>query len=95
MFVQSNDLFISPDPEGIALFDSKREPISGDITRYFKLWDAGTEVNEEPGVGPNQAPRQPAPNTGATENEVVDLVDDEYTYPNVSDIIRVVIIPMG
>ncbi|CAM4247657.1 spondin domain-containing protein [Gillisia hiemivivida] len=94
MFVQSNDLFISPDPEGIALFDSNKEPISGDITSHFKLWDAGTEVNAEPGVGEFQKPRQPAPNTGPTENGVVHLVDDGFTYPNVSTIMSVVISPI-
>ncbi len=94
MFVQSNDLFISPDPEGIALFDSNKEPISGDITSHFKLWDSGTEVNAKPGEGPFQKPRQPAPNTGPTENGVVHLVDDGFTYPNVSDIMRVVISPI-
>jgi hypothetical protein len=95
MFVQSNDIFVSPDPEGIALFTSNKEPISGDITASFKLWDAGTEVNEEPGVGPFQKPRQPAPNTGPTENGVVHLVDDGFTYPKVSTIMSVVIVPIG
>lgn len=93
MFVQSNDLFIGPDADGIPLFNGPKDPISGDITMYMELWDAGTEVNEEPCVGPNQAPRQPAPNTGADENGVVRLVDDVYTYPEVSDVIRVTITP--
>ena len=36
-------------------------------TSQILLWDAGTEVNEEPGLGPNQAPLQPAPHTGTRE----------------------------
>lgn len=55
------------------------------------LWDAGTEVNEEPGVGPNQAPRQPAPNTGPSEHGVVRPVRDGYTYPATAEVIRVTI----
>ena len=58
MYVQSNDLFLSPGDTGIALFADDGLPISGDITAQIGLWDAGTEVNEEPGVGANQAPRQ-------------------------------------
>ncbi|WP_416208525.1 spondin domain-containing protein [Fodinibius sp.] len=51
MFVQSNDLFFSFDSEGIALFDENGNPVSGDITDRIMLWDAGTETDEEPGVG--------------------------------------------
>ncbi|MCH4824226.1 spondin domain-containing protein [Gramella lutea] len=93
MFIQSNDLFIAPDAQGVPLFDGK-EPKSGDITMYLSLWDAGTEVNEEPGVGPNQAPRQSGPDTGIVENGVVRLVDDGYTYPEIEEVIKVTISPM-
>lgn len=91
MFGQSNDLFYAPGGEGIALYDGDNG-ISGDITGYVRLWDAGTEVNEEPGVGSNQAPRQSAPNTGATENEAVreiSMVTDGYDYPAVGDVLEV------
>ena len=74
MFIQSNDLFIGPSDGGIPLFDRYGNPLEGDITDYIYLWDAGTEVNEEPGVGPNQAPRQSGPNTGLDENGVVQIV---------------------
>ncbi len=94
MFGQSNDLFYAPSERGIELFDEKGLAISGDITSQYILWDAGTEVNEEPGFGPNQAPRQAAPNTGADENGVVTPVNDgKYVYPKVSDVIRVTITP--
>lgn len=94
MFIQSNDLFIGPDAQGIPLFDGVKQPISGDVTMYLSLWDAGTEVNEEPGVGPNQAPRQSGPDTGIVEDGVVRVVDDGYTYPELSDIIKVTVTPM-
>ncbi len=58
MFVQSNDLFVSPNSDGIALFDSGARPTSGHVTGQLTLWDASTERNEPPGMGPNQAPRQ-------------------------------------
>jgi len=36
-------------------------PRTGDVTADVQLWDAGTEVNMEPGVGADQPPRQSAP----------------------------------
>ena len=65
------------------------------ITGEIVLWDAGTEVNEEPGIGPNQAPRQAGPNSGATEGGVVRMVDDGYVYPELSNVLRVTITPVG
>ena len=53
MYVTSNDLFYAPSGEGIELF-SGSVALSGDITSQVMLFDAGTEVNEEPGTGPNQ-----------------------------------------
>jgi hypothetical protein len=93
MFGQSNDLFYAPDPPGIELFYADGTPASGDVTGMVFLWDAGTEVNQEPGLGSDQAPRQAAPNTGEDENGVVQLVDDGYTYPPVLEVIRVTITP--
>ena len=95
MFGQSNDLFYAPDESGIALFNNGK-PISGDITAKIILWDAGTEVNEEPGVGPNQAPRQKAPNTGKEENGVVKNikdVKDGFTYPKTASVMKITITP--
>ena len=94
MYVQSNDLFLAPGETGIALFIDG-QPISGDVTDQIGLWDAGTEVNEAPGVGANQAPRQAAANTGADEGGVVRLVDDGFTYPAVADIVRITIASEG
>jgi hypothetical protein len=96
MFGQSNDLFYAPKEEGIALFDASGKPVAGDITSQILLWDAGTEVNEEPGLGPNQAPLQPAPNTGPAEHGVVrpiNEVKDGFHYPTVAEVLRVTITP--
>lgn len=94
MFGQSNDLFYAPSGAGIALFNAAGQPLTGDITSQLQLWDAGTEVNQEPGAGADQAPRQPKPNTGATENGVVRVVSDRYTYPPVGEVVRVRITPV-
>ena len=93
MFVASNDLFYAPDGAGIALFQANGQPFSGDATAALQLWDAGTEVNQEPGVGPDQVQRQSAPNTGTAESRPIDLVSDVYTYPPVSSVIRLTITP--
>ena len=92
MFVPSNDLFFAPDEAGIPLFNEDGSVFSGDVTEYVKLWDAGTEQNEEPGVGPNQVQRQATPNTGPDDpNKNVRMVSDVFTYPDVSQVIRVTI----
>ena len=67
MFVQSNDWFFAPAASGIGLFDGDA-PLEGDITELVLLWDAGTEVDETPGEGPNQAPRQAGPDTGDAQD---------------------------
>lgn len=95
MFGQSNDLFYSPGFIGIPLFRWGGAPLEGDVTRFVKLWDAGTEVNQEPGLGMDQAPRQSGPNTGESERMRVRQVRDEYTYPATEDVIRVTITPMS
>lgn len=88
MFVQSNDLFYAPAAEGIDLFPNG-VALEGDITDQIMLWDAGTEVNEKPGLGPYQAPRQPGPDSGPDENGLVNLLDACFTYPDLSDVLRV------
>ena len=94
MFVQSNDLFFAPGEAGIPLFDDMGAPMSGDVTRYVDLWDAGTEVNEAPGEGANQPPRQAGANTGDDEMGTVIAVGDNmdgFEYPVVPAVIRVTI----
>jgi len=94
MWGQSNDLFYGTNELGIDLFDAKDKPLSGNITDMIFLYDAGTEVNEEPGFGPNQGPRQSAPNTGIDENGAVrPVLDGKWMYPTVGETIRVTITP--
>lgn len=96
MLAATNDLFFGPDDNGIALYDENREPISGDVTDQVYLWDAGTEVNEEPAVGPNTVTNQSAANTGEDENGNVLKIEDvttgfEFDYPAVAELIKVTI----
>jgi hypothetical protein len=93
MFGQSNDLFYAPGDKAIALFDASGRPVTADITNQLYLWDAGTEVNEEPGLGANQAPRQAAPNAGAAEKGVVRVVKDKFKYPSTQQVVRVTVKP--
>jgi hypothetical protein len=88
MFGQSNDVLIVTAP-GLSLFDESGRPFVGEIpVRYV---DAGTEENEEPGGGPNQAPRQAAPDDGVPESDVITEFDREdrfgFVYPAIIDIV--------
>jgi hypothetical protein len=70
-------------------------PVAGDVTDHVGLWDAGTEVNEEPGVGPNQAQRQRGAGVGLVERGTVVPIEavNGYAYPAVSDVLRVRVTP--
>jgi hypothetical protein len=94
MFGQSNDLFYSND-RPIALFSATGRPVSAEMTSQLSLWDAGTEVNEEPGLGPNQGPRQATPDAGETESQGIAHVRDRYVYPRIGDVLRLSITPAG
>jgi hypothetical protein len=94
MFGQSNDLFYSND-RPIALFDAAGKPKSGEMILQLSLWDAGTEVNEEPGLGPNQGPRQKTPEAGVAERNAVTHVSDRFSYPRTGDVLRLSIAPAG
>jgi len=99
MLAATNDLFFAPDEEGIALYDGNGHPISGDVTNQIYLWDAGTELNEEPAVGPNTVTNQTARNTGEDENGTVrkieDIDTDTFDYPPVNEIVNVSIAHAG
>jgi hypothetical protein len=95
MMDQSNDWFYAPNESGIELF-SNGKPVSGDITGQLVLWDAGTEVNQEPGIGTDQGPRQKAPNTGEAENGLVrNAKDVKYgaAFAKVASVMRVTVTP--
>ncbi|MEM9605526.1 MAG: CHRD domain-containing protein [Pseudomonadota bacterium] len=69
MFVQSNDWFYTPTDEddSVSLFSDTGTPLQADVSGQIALWESGTELDEEPGVGINQAPRQSGPNVGTPE----------------------------
>lgn len=92
MMGQSNDWFYGLGESGIELFKDGKA-ISGDISSQIILWDVGTEVDQEPGIGTDQGPRQKAPNTGKAENGVVRKIEDGKAYSKASDVMRVTIKP--
>ena len=92
MYIQSNDAYLAPAVGGISLFQADG-PVSGDVTSQIRLYDAGTEVNEASGLGPNQAPRS-AVDTGMAESGAIQLlsdVNDGFTYQTVMETLRVTI----
>lgn len=93
MIVQSNDLFIAPDPVGLRLFDESGQPLGpGDRTAEMEIWDAGTEVNEAPGAGPSQAPRQSGPDRGETEGGVFPFTASTRALPLAPDLVGVEVV---
>jgi len=99
MFIQSNDLYYAFEPEGLALFENGT-PIGqngpADVTDQVRLYDAGTEGDQEPGVGLDQAPRQTGSDTGPPGEGRVERVDgsnDGYDYPAPNNTLRVTITP--
>ncbi|MHB0964413.1 MAG: spondin domain-containing protein [Gemmatimonadaceae bacterium] len=94
MIGQSNDGLIATSPEGIALFDANNRPLTGNITAQLSLWDAGTEVNEEPGLGRNQGVRQGAAHAGDPERRPIRaMADAEFgaLWPAVGKMVRVTV----
>src|SRR4051812_458091 len=67
MLGESNDWFFGPGPDGIALYDADGKPVSGDVTSQVSLWNAGTEIDQEPAVGDSTGPKQSAPDFGAPD----------------------------
>jgi PKD repeat protein len=95
MHIQSNDYFYAFDPAGLPLFDESGEPISGDVTGALSLYDANTEQDQENGVGVNQAPRQPGPDTGPSESAPVERLADEFDGNPLLDVIEVTVTPVS
>lgn len=92
MFIPSNDAFLAlGGQDGIELFDDTDAPQTGNVTNVVGLWDAGTEVNQEPGVGNHQAQRQRAAGVGDVEREVVSPMVrvNGYDYPDPSDVVQI------
>lgn len=94
MLVETNDVFLATLPAGIRLFTAEF-PERGDVTESFRIWEAGTEVDEPPGAGPNQAPRQPEPGAGSAEGGVVGPATADYAFRDPEVFIRVTLTPIG
>jgi hypothetical protein len=93
MFAQSNDTFLAPVGGALALFDAEGALVAGDVTASLALFDAGSEVNEEPGIGPTQAPRQTVAGEGTDESSPIAVIDGMdamgFVYPGVAAIVEV------
>lgn len=93
MFGQSNDWFYGT-PSGIALFDASGKPFDGDATSQVKLFDVGTEADEELGIGPSQGPRQPHPRFGPPDAQPgVTLATSDARFTDVTNVMRVTVTP--
>ena len=90
MLAESNDLLLAPANGSLALFDSQNEPLSGDLSAQLELFDAGSEVNQAPGQGSFQFPRQKSADEGSVETSPVRLlkdVKDGFQYPAASALV--------
>lgn len=96
MLVESNDVFLAPAGEGIPLFDANGQPlVARDVTRELLLWNLGTEADQAPGLGPDQAARQPAPGTGGREGVPRPFTDSTRTLPLARDLVEVSVTQSG
>ena len=95
MMVHSNDFFYAPPPMGIQLWDG-HTMLTGDVTDQIRLWDAGTEADQEPGEGEDQ-PMQGGADTGDPDpDSTVRLAEDSYgTLPAIDSVIRVTVDSIG
>ncbi|MBA3539117.1 MAG: spondin domain-containing protein [Deltaproteobacteria bacterium] len=69
MFGMSNDWFFATRPEGIELFDALGAPHRGDVSSAIALYDVGTELDQEIGIGADTGPQQTGPNTGRRSDQ--------------------------
>ncbi len=90
MMEETNDLFVGAN--FIPLFHNGL-PLTGEITSIMRVWDAGTEVDEFPGIGVNQAPRQSGVNVGPNEGAMLERESSEsFEFPEIHDIIKVTLV---
>jgi len=69
MVVMTNDVFIGTVPAGVRFLEEdssarSANAISNEIADLVAVWDAGTEVNQTPGAGPDIPMNQDFDNTG-------------------------------
>ena len=92
-YLAANDYIVGTGRTGIPLFD-QGVPNVGAHDEYLELVDVGTEVDEAPGLGPNQYIYQPDSGGGWLEGiraEVVDGEDDGWLHPRADEVMRVTI----
>ena len=74
MRMHSNDLFLAFSDKGLPLFDEMTDlPLynqTTDVSSELYLWDAGTEVNEKPGLGGRQPLKSKANRRLDSQNRV-------------------------
>lgn len=94
----SNDTFLGTQAGGIDL-DGIDPSTTVDVTSKFVWWDAGTEVNEPIGEGPNQVSNAPGTESGESEDGLVSIapLDDgegNILLPPVSKMVKVTLKPL-
>lgn len=98
MLVQTNDWFLAFDGGGLLLFDGVGNPVQGNVTDQLVIYDAGTEVDEPPGLGENQPLVTAGLNVGAPEDEPIQPAAERHgatlDVPDVDDLVRVRITPI-
>lgn len=84
MYGWSNDGFFAFEDVGISLYNGDN-PVTGDITSMVQLWDAGTEVNQEPGAD------NPHDGANVTDGMVrlMSVVNDGFDYGSVETNLKV------
>jgi hypothetical protein len=70
MFVQSNDRIFATPAEGIDVFDANGSLVEGEVSDQLLVVDVGSEIDQTPGFGADQAPRQAGPDTGDVDPDV-------------------------
>ena len=106
MFVQSNDWFYAFTGGGLALFDDRDGPVSGDVTGRLAVYDSGTEEDTAPGTGPTAPPgpvQKPVQDPDATDVGTDESVPVQaaarrhptFTIPANGRVIRVTVTPAG
>ncbi|HJL16940.1 MAG TPA: spondin domain-containing protein [Sandaracinaceae bacterium LLY-WYZ-13_1] len=86
MVVESNDVFLATAGEGIALAEITEET---DVTDRLQLYNAGTEADQAPGLGPMQAHRQEEAGAGSSEGVIRRFEDGTRTLPLAIDLVAV------
>lgn len=94
---QEPDLFYAFKDGGLHLFDDDGAPVSGDVTGYLEVYDAGTEADTAPGTGPDQKPAQDSTAINQGPDDEVNMVEaassrhPDFTIPANDQVIRVTV----